>query len=100
MSYCGSSSNNEQHSQQQQQEQQQQQQQAVIVGQLETTNAKGDLVLADLDLNSQPLSYQVSFRYLVQLLNKVYQGINKSTSEYKILPHHCFFCVFLRVFSC
>ena len=70
MSYCGSSSNNEQHSRQQQQEQQQQQQQAVIVGQLETTNAKGDLVLADLDLNSQPLSYQVSFRYLVQLLKR------------------------------
>ncbi len=73
MSYCGSSSNNEQQSQQQQ-GQQQQPQQAVVVGQLETTNAKGDLVLADLDLNSQPLSYQVSFFGLSNLKSINYRS--------------------------
>ena len=45
---------------QQQGQAQTQQQQAVVVGQLATTNAKGELVLANLDLNSQPVSYQVS----------------------------------------
>ena len=93
MSYCGSSSNNEQHSQQQQQEQQQQQQQAVIVGQLETTNAKGDLVLADLDLNSQPLSYQVSFFGLSNLKSINYRSF---TTKFR---HGRFYHIFLHIFT-
>ncbi len=64
-SYGGKSSKTGQQAQQQQQQAQQQQQQAVVVGQLATTNGAGELVLADLDLNSQSVSYQVSLYVLI-----------------------------------